>query len=692
MASFQIKEEDQKLTEDRICEDPRITTIDDFITEIECEHMIRLAKPLLQKSVVSDHKGGYVSAGRTSSTAWIDHYHDSITEQIGKRIANYVNIPLCNAEKFQVVHYDKTQRYNHHYDSWDHDGSEKTLRCIKHGGPRLLTALVYLNDVEKGGATRFTKPPKGLSPIDVEPKKRKLLIFDNVMRDKDGNFTIFKHYNTEHAGTPVIEGEKYIFNLWFRQYDKTVLYKDVYPEYYEKYVKKEPVRKIISKTVTPPVKKNSYMMKISQSKEIYVKESLLTTDNCNDFINMCDFSNSNTVWIQNTSQSPFIKLLEDTFLIESKLLENISIVKYSNDLVHGPFHDAYDLNTERGKKYTEIIGNRMKTISISLSSGFNYKFDKVSCDYDLKCGDCLIYNNVINNKIEGFTQRCNNMSHTVVFKSDNNDEKYGYILNIYLREFDKNNITPVKKVEELENYYHTYECALKALEKEECNRNWNYKSFKYTWKGDEKYFKEIGKKWAQLVKEDKGLNKENLKQEYQFSEYEGAVVNNTIDSSLLNLFKEYIKNNITNNAYQFKDRQSDRWKSNDEPLSRFLHYELLPLIERISNKKLKPTYTYLCGYINGADLPSHTDRKECEYTVSFLIEKDTEWPIYLHKVKQNEPNKGRTGDRYINHDECVELNCEEGGIIMFQGTDHLHFREKFQGNTYNVILLHYMIV
>ena len=138
-----------------------------------------------------------------------------------------------------------------------------------------------------------------------------------------------------------------------------------------------------------------------------------------------------------------------------------------------------------------------------------------------------------------------------------------------------------------------------------------------------KYFKEIGKKWAQLVKEDKGLNKENLKKEYQFSEYEGAVVNNTIDSSLLNLFKEYIKNNITNKAYEFKDRQSDRWKANDEPLSRFLHYELLPLIEKISGRKLKPSYTYLCGYVNGADLPSHTDRKECEYTVSFLIEKDT---------------------------------------------------------------------
>ena len=148
-------------------------------------------------------------------------------------------------------------------------------------------------------------------------------------------------------------------------------------------------------------------------------------------------------------------------------------------------------------KYTEIIGNRMKTISISLSSGFNYKFDKVSCDYDLKCGDCLIYNNVINNKIEGFTQRCNNMSHTVVFKSDNNDEKYGYLLNIYLK-FDKNNITPVKKVVELENYYHTYECALKALENEQCNRNWNYKSFKYTWKGDENILKKLVKNGLNL--------------------------------------------------------------------------------------------------------------------------------------------------------------------------------------------------
>ena len=81
---------------------------------------------------------------------------------------------------------------------------------------------------------------------------------------------------------------------------------------------------------------------------------------------------------------------------------------------------------------------------------------------------------------------------------------------------------------------------------------------------------------------------------------------------------EYIKNNITNSTYQFKDRQSDG-KSNDEPLSKFLR-AIITFSERISNKV--ETYLYLFMWLcKWCDLPSHTDRKECEYTVSFLIER-----------------------------------------------------------------------
>ena len=73
----------------------------------------------------------------------------------------------------------ETNEYKAHYDSWDHDGSEKTLRCIKYGGPRMLTALVYLNKPEEGGATKFTK-----LNIDVSPTIGKLLVFVNTPIDE----------------------------------------------------------------------------------------------------------------------------------------------------------------------------------------------------------------------------------------------------------------------------------------------------------------------------------------------------------------------------------------------------------------------------------------------------------------------------------------------------------------------------
>ena len=125
--------------------------------------MMKLGKENLIDSVVSNDKAGYKSTGRTSKTNWIDHFHDSITTNLALKISNQVGIPIENAEKFQIVYYGENNEYRAHYDSWDNDGSEKSLRCVKFGGPRLKTALVYLNTVEEGGSTRFTKLNKEVS-------------------------------------------------------------------------------------------------------------------------------------------------------------------------------------------------------------------------------------------------------------------------------------------------------------------------------------------------------------------------------------------------------------------------------------------------------------------------------------------------------------------------------------------------
>ena len=141
------------------------------------------------------------------------------------------------------------------------------------------------------------------------------------------------------------------------------------------------------------------------------------------------------------------------------------------------------------------------------------------------------------------------------------------------------------------------------------------------------------------------------------------------------------------------DRQSNRYKANNEPMSRFLHYEFLPLIEKIVGKSMKPTYTYLSAYVKGADLPPHTDRPDCEYTVSFIVDKPvgSNWNIYVHKKQQPVKYKGRY-DIKPSLDECVPVDCDVGGIMLFQGTDHIHFREELEHDYYNILLLHYCSV
>jgi len=202
--------------------EPLVLTIEKCLTPDECNHMINISKHLMKRSLVSNEKQGIESTGRTSLNTWIQHNHDEITKSIGEKIANVVGIPLENAEAFQVIYYDINAEYRNHYDSWEHDGSEKTLRCMKYGGARLKTALVYLNDVEEGGSTRLNR-----INVDILPKKGKLLVFENTYSG-----TNVKHPLSEHAGMPVIKGEKYAFNLWFKECNAKMLYSDFNPNYY----------------------------------------------------------------------------------------------------------------------------------------------------------------------------------------------------------------------------------------------------------------------------------------------------------------------------------------------------------------------------------------------------------------------------------------------------------------------------
>ena len=188
------------------------------------------------------------------------------------------------------------------------------------------------------------------------------------------------------------------------------------------------------------------------------------------------------------------------------------------------------------------------------------------------------------------------------------------------------------------------------------------------------------------------LNYDNFKKNYVANEFNPVVVENVFEESAQKKIKEYFHYAIDNGKYSLGDSQSNRYKSHNDFMCRILHYEALPLIEHIVKKELIPTYTYLSCYVKGCDLPAHTDRPDCEYTVSFVIDKpDYNWNIYVDMNKEPGKSRGRYR-QYVNEDRkpfCKKVDCSAGGLMMFNGIDHIHFREELEADYYYIILLHY---
>lgn len=639
---------------------PYVATHDNFLSDEECDHFIRISRDNLKRALVSTDKTGVISTGRTGKNTWVEHKHDKITYSVGERIAKIVGLPLENAEKFQVIYYGRSQEYRNHYDSWEHDYSEKTLRCMKYGGARLKTALVYLNDVEEGGGTSMTK-----LGITIQARKGRLLVFHNTLMDENG--THDRHPLSEHAGMPVIKGEKYAFNLWFKECNSRTLYSVYNPQYYA-------VQNDIER--------------LDDKKDIY-KISLTSQQ---DLVGKCDLKDNGyrrSGWIKK-DEFPLTYKISNLVKIDTAFFENVNVIEYKPGSRHGRFHDAYDLNTEKGRKFTKDKGQRYFTVSLILGDNILYDFPELKVSTVCKYGDCLIYRNTLRNS----EHRDDSMIHTIT----NNTDKPIYIANLYVRDFDMLFDEDVdlneKDLNEKEDYIDTLDTVLDKFQQGNIDKRWTgYKSFTYTMKGDFDVLKDHVLKYKVLRDAKACLEPDIFKQKYTIDPILPLIkIDNVLTPEALQIFQDYYRENIKSGIWPLGDRQSKRYKGHNEPFSRFLHYELVPLISLIVGKPVKPTYTYLSAYVKGADLPPHTDREDCEYTVSFIIDKPagTSWPIYVHELQQPQKYKGRykiTPPK----EECQAVDCDAGGLMMFQGIDHIHFREPLDHEYYYIVLLHYRL-
>jgi len=118
----------------------------------------------------------------------------------------------------------------------------------------------------------------------------------------------------------------------------------------------------------------------------------------------------------------------------------------------------------------------------------------------------------------------------------------------------------------------------------------------------------------------------------------------------------------------------------NDPVSRLIQAQLLPLLCKITEEELKPSYTYLTTYFPGAELTRHTDRDQCTWNISLMIDTDPElslenaWPIYFE-------SGGSIG----------QARLAMGDAVFYRGTDIPHWRPRLpEGHFTTVLLAHFV--
>jgi prolyl 4-hydroxylase len=173
-----------------------------FLDPDICAAVISMIDTVRRPSTISDPNGD--ASFRTSETCDIDPLNP-VTAKVEARIAALTGLDPVFGEPIQGQRYAVGQEFKGHTDYFEPSGVDYERYCGV-AGNRTWTVMIYLNEPEAGGATRF----KAIDKI-VQPETGKLLAWNN--RRPDGSL----NPATIHQGMKVRSGVKYVITKWFRE-------------------------------------------------------------------------------------------------------------------------------------------------------------------------------------------------------------------------------------------------------------------------------------------------------------------------------------------------------------------------------------------------------------------------------------------------------------------------------------------
>ena len=181
----------------------QLYTWKNFLVPEVCDAVVELIDQRLRDSTTADaFADPKVRTSRTSDIGMLGH---DLIMQLDELMAEAIGIHWSYTDVTQGQRYDLDQEYKAHYDYFIPGTREYQVFC-QLGGQRTWTFMIYLNDVEEGGGTRFRRLEK-----TIMPEKGKAVIWNNL--NPDGTVNPY----TIHHGMKVRKGSKHIITKWFRE-------------------------------------------------------------------------------------------------------------------------------------------------------------------------------------------------------------------------------------------------------------------------------------------------------------------------------------------------------------------------------------------------------------------------------------------------------------------------------------------
>ena len=181
----------------------QLYTLTRFLSDAECDEIAAIANRSLRPSTVTVASADEVY--RTSRTSDLALLRSPAVERLDEKIAKALGIRVSYSEGIQAQRYEVGQQFKQHTDYFE-PGTPEYAEHAGARGNRTWTFMVYLNDVEAGGETRFFSIDHAFGPV-----KGTAVIWNNLHVDGTVN------PDTLHAGMPVVAGHKIIITKWFRE-------------------------------------------------------------------------------------------------------------------------------------------------------------------------------------------------------------------------------------------------------------------------------------------------------------------------------------------------------------------------------------------------------------------------------------------------------------------------------------------